>query len=187
MYYASALDIYFMGVFPLNEVRYKIIKELWGKDSDDFPKPWVSAKKLTEITEQKNADRRVRTLRDELGCDIESGYYNSQYCYRLASDFKAKTNIRKDVTVKERDEVLKKHFYKCIVCKNPGTKKLQIDHKVPLIRKGTNEIENLQVLCSHCNIIKRNSCSGCKDDCKGCALAFPENYINNDLNWDYCI
>jgi hypothetical protein len=187
MYYASALDIYFMGIHPLNTVRFQIIKELWHRDSDDFPKPWVSIKKLIEITGQKNTDRRVRALRDELGCHIESGYYNSEYCYRLTSDFKAKTNIRKDLNKKDREELLKKHFYKCMVCANPGTKKLQIDHKVPLIRKGTNEIENLQVLCSHCNIIKRNSCSGCEDDCQNCALAYPEKYIQKGLNWDYCI
>jgi hypothetical protein len=188
MYYASALDIYLMSFPPsISEAMYKIIKELWGKDSDDFPKPWVSNKILDDITGQKNADRRVRNLRDELGCYIESGYYNSEYCYRLTSDFKKPNNIRKQIGDKTKKELFKKYFYQCAICGDPGAKKLHADHRVPAIRKGTNDKENLQVLCSHCNIIKRSSCAGCTDNCQNCALAYPEKYIGIDLNWDYSI
>ncbi len=37
----------------------------------------------------------------------------------------------------------------CLACS--AEKDLEIDHIVPLSRGGTNEFENLQVLCGHCN------------------------------------
>lgn len=38
---------------------------------------------------------------------------------------------------------------RCKYCK--ATENLTIDHKVPIIRGGTNEKKNLQVLCFRCN------------------------------------
>jgi len=43
---------------------------------------------------------------------------------------------------------------KCRYCK--ATDNLTIDHKVPLIRGGKNELKNLQCPCRRCN--------GCKSD-----------------------
>lgn len=43
----------------------------------------------------------------------------------------------------ERDE------HKCKYC--GSTKKLEIDHIVPLAKGGTNDLENLQILCKTCN------------------------------------
>ena len=188
MYYASALDIFLMS-FPhsISEAMYKIIKELWGEDSDDFPKPWVSNKILDEITGQKNADRRVRNLRDEFGCYIDSGYHNSEHSYRLTSDLKKPNNIRKQIREKTKKELFKKYFYQCAICGDPGEKRLHADHRIPAIRGGQNHEENLQTLCSHCNMIKRSSCVKCQYDCKKCSLAYPEKFLKKDLNWDYCI
>lgn len=40
-------------------------------------------------------------------------------------------------------------------CANCGTTEaLQIDHKIPVSRGGTSDIENLQPLCARCNILK---------------------------------
>ena len=42
----------------------------------------------------------------------------------------------------------------CVICRSK--EKLEIDHIVPLSRGGTNDISNLQIMCSSCNKKKRN-------------------------------
>ena len=58
----------------LSEVKIKILTRLWGKTTDNFPKPWVASAELLELTGQKYFDRRTRELRDQVGCDVESTY-----------------------------------------------------------------------------------------------------------------
>lgn len=43
------------------------------------------------------------------------------------------------------------------ICKMCGsTERLEIDHIIPLSRGGSNELTNLQILCRHCNSVKRD-------------------------------
>ena len=71
----------------ISDVKEKIIRRLWGNESDSFPKPWVSSAELLELTGQKYFDRRTRELRDQLGCDIESTYLEafSGHAWRIHS------------------------------------------------------------------------------------------------------
>lgn len=64
------------------------------------------------------------------------------------------------------------------VCKICGTDiNLQYDHKVPLDRQGTTDIENLQLLCSSFNVLKSGICKRCElETCEGCPFAYPELY-----------
>ena len=59
---------------------------------------------------------------------------------------------RRYIPPRVRKAVLEKYNFTCIYC---GSKeKLEIDHIIPLSSKGTNEADNLQVLCKACNISK---------------------------------
>lgn len=49
-------------------------------------------------------------------------------------------------TVYERDE------YGCVSC--GARKNLSIDHKIPVSRGGTNDLDNLQTMCMPCNLKK---------------------------------
>ena len=163
----------------LNSVRLKILTRLWGDDKDPFPKPWVSSAELLDLTEQKYFDRRVRELKDELGCDIENKYQKrfSGYGWRLNSIRLSPPIDREYLTQTQKDQLFKNSDYCCAICGvkiEAGVQGLQADHKIPLSRGGSNEIENWQPMCNNCNVGKRSACKGCNLECNTCSWAFPE-------------
>ena len=65
------------------------------------------------------------------------------------------------ISAKLRYQVLKRDNFKCCACgaspaKDPAVK-LHIDHIIPWSKGGETTLENLQILCSRCNIGKRDS------------------------------
>jgi 5-methylcytosine-specific restriction endonuclease McrA len=56
---------------------------------------------------------------------------------------------RKNISMRVRYLVMEKAGWKCEKCHN--TEKLTVDHKVALSLGGSDEMENLQVLCWPCN------------------------------------
>lgn len=65
---------------------------------------------------------------------------------------------RKDYLTKSiRHEVFKRDGYKCCECsKTKNESSLEIDHILPISRGGSDELDNLQTLCSACNRSKSN-------------------------------
>ncbi|HVO32713.1 MAG TPA: HNH endonuclease [Elusimicrobiota bacterium] len=65
------------------------------------------------------------------------------------------------ISEKIRLQVLKCGNYKCQKCgRSPATHAgifLHIDHKIPFSKGGSNDLENLQVLCNKCNLGKNNN------------------------------
>lgn len=160
----------------LSPVKSRILKELWGRGTS-LPREWIRSDKLLKITRQKYFDRRIRELRDETGCDIETGNHEGQAAYRLRSLSLRTVKDRSYLTASQKAAMLSKHDYKCAVCGrkfNKLERGLEADHKVPLMRGGGSTTENWQPLCTECNVSKRRSCQGCQDECNACAWAFPE-------------
>lgn len=69
-------------------------------------------------------------------------------------------NDRVTIPLNVRWGVLKKDNYACRKCgRSPGkdkTVELEIDHIIPVIKNGTNNIDNLQTLCRECNQGKKD-------------------------------
>jgi len=165
----------------LSEVKVKIITRLWGNESDDFPKPWVSSEELLKLTDQKYFDRRTRELRDQLGCDVESSYIEkfNGHAWRLKSSNLAPPQDRDYLTQSQKDKLFKDNNFTCVTCGlkiSAGIRGLQADHKVPLSRGGSNELTNWQPMCNNCNVGKRRACEGCSLECKTCSWAYPEKF-----------
>jgi 5-methylcytosine-specific restriction endonuclease McrA len=55
-------------------------------------------------------------------------------------------------TAKEWLDLCKKTGNRCVRCGSTG--KLTADHVIPLVKGGSNHIENIQPLCGHCNCRK---------------------------------
>lgn len=163
----------------LSDVKHKILKRLWGNDSDAFPKPWVSSEELLQLTGQKYFDRRTRELRDQIGCDLETSYigeYNG-HAWRLNSINLAQPQDREYLTQSQKNKLFEAYNFTCATCglkTSAGVRGLQADHKIPLSRSGNNDFSNWQPLCNNCNVGKRRACDGCVLDCNTCSWAYPE-------------
>ena len=97
------------------------------------------------------------------GCDIwlrkcpACGIKNKK---QRNSTINAKRNTR-SISDKLRYQVLKRDNFKCCACgaspaKDPSVE-LHIDHIIPWSKGGESTLENLQTLCSKCNIGKSDS------------------------------
>ena len=62
---------------------------------------------------------------------------------------------RKTLSPKQRFLVMKENGYRCQICgitaKDNAHVRLEIDHKVPIANGGSNQLDNLWVLCFECN------------------------------------
>ena len=52
----------------------------------------------------------------------------------------------------QRAKIFARDFWRCRKC--GAASRLELDHKVPLSKGGTDESENLQALCTGCHIAK---------------------------------
>ena len=66
-------------------------------------------------------------------------------------------------------ELLPRQSFRCVICNKVGTD--HIDHRIPLSRGGSNDIDNLQALCAACNIEKSDKLVGTRLD--GCLFFVP--------------
>lgn len=78
------------------------------------------------------------------------------------SDNKSLTHrTKRDASVKLRFDVFKRDNFKCCICGASPAKdinvELHIDHIIPWSKGGETEIDNLQTLCSRCNLGKSDS------------------------------
>jgi 5-methylcytosine-specific restriction endonuclease McrA len=160
----------------LSEVKEKILRKLWD-EGKSLPRGWVRSSALLAVTRQKYFDRRVRELRDELGCDIETGTAGGEHAYRLRSTRIDVANPRAYLSESQKRQLFENSKHRCAVCGGQfeaGLRGLQADHKIPLKRGGQHGEENWQPLCVECNVGKRRACAGCNLDCRKCPWAFPD-------------
>ena len=68
----------------LSAAKRAVLERLWHEGSG-FPRGWVVSSELLRLTKQKYFDRRFRELRDNSGCDIETGVSRGEHAYRLRS------------------------------------------------------------------------------------------------------
>ena len=164
------------GIKKLSDIKLIILNELYII-GETFPKSWVESRRLLAVTKQKAFDRRVRELKDEYGCDIESQVVGSVYCYRLKSDKLKEGNRRNYLTQSEKLGLFNRYNYRCQICNivvDGGIRGLQADHRIPLSRGGRDDKSNWQPLCNECNVSKKSACRNCSKDCRQCIWAYPE-------------
>ena len=62
---------------------------------------------------------------------------------------------RKSIGTKKRFDVFARDSYTCQYCgRNPPEVMLHVDHIIPVVKGGTDDMENLRTSCSQCNLGK---------------------------------
>ena len=69
------------------------------------------------------------------------------------TEFKARGKVRTGISVTQRFAIFKRDSYHCCICGATAEdgSRLEVDHKVPVARGGTNAEDNLWTLCFACN------------------------------------
>jgi len=76
----------------------------------------------------------------------------SQLIKQIRQNFEGKKHVRHTFTEQEREQQHKLAKGKCNCCKTKvGLREMHIDHIEPLACGGTNDLDNLQVLCKQCH------------------------------------
>lgn len=51
-----------------------------------------------------------------------------------------------------RHEIMRRDGFRCVLCgQDASNDRLEVDHIIPVVAGGTNDIKNLRTLCSECN------------------------------------
>lgn len=138
-----------------------------------FHHPWVQeyykqeaeklGKKIREQCFVKINTHEYGLLKDHFESDDALREWASVVLMReaLKDGLKLSGKLRKTIGQNTRYSVLHNAGFKCQACGAKPNKdndvELQIDHVVPVILGGGNEVSNLQVLCSACNSSKHKN------------------------------
>jgi hypothetical protein len=76
-----------------------------------------------------------------------------------ANDEWMRLQTKRDVSVRVRFLVFQRDSFACCLCGRDARDgvKLEVDHIAPIVRGGSNAMDNLQTLCWDCNRGKRDS------------------------------
>jgi hypothetical protein len=133
-------------------------KEIYRVLYENQDKPLTIAQIRQEMGlqsgEQEQLGRRLRSLYANF--HVEKSRNSNDFLYKLVGRREVALNTE-SINNRVRAEVLKDQ--RCAQCGRTPTEHhvvLHVDHKIPQEWGGTNDIENLQALCSDCNEGKKN-------------------------------
>ena len=141
-------DYYFHGVFLTND-DLEIHHCQFGADDEEF-EDWqfnqhLLGEPLTEFVKDLDNQRNLGEIRIKA---IKVILLQN----KPTKAKRKRTHIPRGL----RHEVFKRDNYTCVECgasKEDGAT-LHVDHKIPVSKGGTDELSNLQTLCSDCNLNK---------------------------------
>ena len=109
-------------------------------------------KKLSLINNTNNFFDKVSTNQYIIG--LKNNIYNT---FGDEKEDEKQENVR-TISGKTRLDVFERDDYRCQMCGRTVDDgiKLHIDHIVPFSKGGSNEMDNLQVLCHECNLAKHD-------------------------------
>lgn len=136
-----------------NNPKYRSARLLkWKSENKDKVKE--SAKKYRVKMKLVNPDKKREYDRKWIKKDIAK---KKRYFNNSIRSFKIKGS-RGKFTMEQWEALKSKYSYMCLCCKRfePDIK-LTIDHVVPIIMGGSNNINNIQPLCINCNSAKNRN------------------------------
>jgi len=132
------------------------IENIW-KDIGFPPGKRQLSKMGKKISERPYKDRWGSVKK---ACELISLYHTNKISRKQLLNPKENDDRRKTIPLNIRWRVLKRDNYACVKCgKSPAKNndiELEIDHIIPVSKKGSNDVDNLQTLCRMCNQGKKD-------------------------------
>lgn len=131
-----------------------IYKVLYNNQDKSLTMAQIRSGMGLQAGEQEQLGRRLRSLYANF--EIEKSRNSNDFLYKLIGRREIALNTEA-ISNRVRAEVLKDQ--RCVQCGRTPSEHhvvLHVDHKIPQAWGGTNDIENLQALCSDCNEGKKN-------------------------------
>lgn len=164
------------GFFSAEEMEgfYEIAEDFWApvrgkRHSERFaPESILRAIDVCRmLAAEISSSAKFKHIRSEYGREIADRIFHDRQISYCISDYlsrgayrlrRAKGGTRKAVPTSIKNAVFARDRGKCASCQTNITLELlataHIDHIVPLARGGSNDLLNLQLLCSDCNLRK---------------------------------
>lgn len=137
------------------ELVFDVIESKLGVDKKN------NIRKLIDTKEKykKFYHNNFAYIEDLLDWSLDNHYKLPKFDPKEFERMNEKHQVRKPFTKSIRHEVFKRDNYKCVEC--GATKEettLEVDHILPVVQGGTDELDNLQTLCKACNLSKFDRC-----------------------------
>ena len=101
------------------------------------------------IVLQSNEESKIKIFLEDI--TLES-IFPSEFAKNKKENKKIDKESRDPISPKLRFEVFRRDKFCCQYCGAAGPKvELEIDHKIPVSRGGTDDIDNLKTACFKCN------------------------------------
>jgi len=141
-YKAAAEDCYYNGS-SLTQVckKYNIHRRGFQRELKKFNFCYMGLR-YGHIARELSKGFSIKSIRSKLGLSIREDLNKTM-----------QEKLRGEISPSKRWRVLKRDNFKCVLCgADCNDRKLHIDHIIPISEGGTNDLKNLRVLCSSCNL-----------------------------------
>ena len=155
---AEALEFFALLESPADFLKCRLNRLEQLKDEAEIELAKINSeydfldKKLSLINNTNNFFDKVSTNQYIIG--LKNNIYNT---FGDEEEDEKQENVR-TISGKTRLDVFERDDYRCQMCGRTVEDgiKLHIDHIVPFSKGGSNEMDNLQVLCHECNLAKHD-------------------------------
>lgn len=155
---AEALEFFALLESPADFLKCRLNRLEQLKDEVEIELAKINSeydfldKKLSLINNTNNFFDKVSTNQYIIG--LKNNIYNT---FGDEKEDEKQENVR-TISGKTRLDVFERDDYRCQMCGRTVDDgiKLHIDHIVPFSKGGSNEMDNLQVLCHECNLAKHD-------------------------------